>query len=64
MIINLFLIRQRAAGWETRILSTTYRALLREELGRALGRSGFGDIRWLEPSETGYFQQVVAARAG
>jgi hypothetical protein len=46
------------------MLSTTYRALLREELGRALGRSGFGDIRWLEPSETGYFQQVVAARAG
>ena len=39
-----------------------YRAVLREELTMALRDSGFGQVRWLMPQESGFYQPVVIAR--
>jgi glycine/sarcosine N-methyltransferase len=62
--ITLFLLVQRDRGWTPRVRTTTYRALLRDELTTALIASGFEDVNWIHPDESGYYQQIVTARAG
>lgn len=48
---------------ETKVFKGRYRALTRAALTRALEASGFADIDWLMPEDSGYYQPVVAARA-
>jgi glycine/sarcosine N-methyltransferase len=57
--INLFVLRRQEAGWHTTVVTTTYRALTRAELTKALQRAGFEDVQW---PDTGYYQPVVTAR--
>lgn len=61
--ISLFLLVQQERGWTTEVLTTTYRALLRSELTTALIAAGFEDVHWIHPDESGYYQQIVTARA-
>ena len=51
-----------AEEWTTRHLETRYRALRRSELEAVAREVGFRSIRWLEPSETGYYQPIMEAR--
>lgn len=61
---HILLLKQRGGpGWDAAVRTTTYRALRRAEFDSALAASGFGEIRWVFPDESGYYQPVVLARA-
>jgi glycine/sarcosine N-methyltransferase len=49
-------------GWIVKHFASRYRALQRAELNDALYASGFGEIHWLEPAETSFYQPMVLAR--
>jgi SAM-dependent methyltransferase len=63
--ISMFILRPAAgaAAWSATVRSVTYRALRRAELTAALEAGGFGQVRWLMPAESGYYQPVVRATA-
>jgi glycine/sarcosine N-methyltransferase len=61
---HLYITRESAAGWQTHHGASVYRAVLRDELTRILGGAGFLRVRWLLPSESGFFQPLVVAVAG
>lgn len=61
--INVFFLRRQGDAWTATVRTATYRALRRAELTAALETGGFGDVRWLVPEESGYYQPVVVARA-
>ena len=58
-----FIVYETQNGWETHHGSGEYRALRREELTEIIDQAGFDDVSWHGPSETGYREQVVTARA-
>lgn len=58
-----FIVRRHGEEWVTSSRTTRYRALLRSELSRLLSETGFSDIVWHQPEETGYYQPVVVARS-
>jgi glycine/sarcosine N-methyltransferase len=59
----LLIKRQDDPGWDAAVRTTTYRALRRAEFDSALAVSGFGDVRWVFPAESRFYQPVVLARA-
>ncbi|MFN8664864.1 MAG: class I SAM-dependent methyltransferase [Thermomicrobiales bacterium] len=61
--VHQFLLRNHDDQWRTEHVETRYRALLRADLDAALRLAGLGQISWLEPEESGYYQPVVTARA-
>jgi SAM-dependent methyltransferase len=63
-VFHLYITRQIETGWQTLHYAAPYRALLRDELTNALAQAGFVDIRWLDPSETGFYpaRTPLAAR--
>jgi SAM-dependent methyltransferase len=62
-IFHLYITRESTEGWQTFHTSARYRALRRDELTAALGHSGFRNVRWLLPAESGFFQPIVLADA-
>jgi glycine/sarcosine N-methyltransferase len=58
--INLFVLRRQEHDWHTTVVTTTYRALKRDELTEALRKAGFEAIEW---PETGYYHPIVTARS-
>jgi len=60
--LTMFRHRERDGEWSTAIGTTTYRALLRSDLERALTLAGFQNIRWHELEEIGHHQPLVTAR--
>lgn len=61
--LHQFVLREQPDGrWMARHLETRYRALRRHDLAAVAEAAGFGDVRWLEPSETGYYQPILIAR--
>lgn len=48
--------------WKTKHHNTPYRALLREEMNNVLSSTGFTDVEWHFPTDTGYYQPMVTAR--
>ena len=61
--IHLYVLHEQSAGkWRTSVHSTWYRALGRASFNEALLRAGFGDTRWHEPADSGYYQPIVTAR--
>lgn len=61
-LMHQFLIRQDGNGTETNHFQTKLRALQRDEVITALEETGYGDIRWHPPEESGYYQPIVTAR--
>jgi len=59
-----FIMAGSGRGWTIAERTTTLRALTRAAVADALGRAGFGDVAWLMPEETGFYQPIVAASAG
>jgi hypothetical protein len=60
--IHLFVLRDGGQGrWASRVWTTWYRALTRADLTAALERTGYADIRWHPPEESGYYQPMVSA---
>lgn len=60
--VNHFIVRPKGDQWVTTHQVTQYRALQREELSAILGNSGFSEIRWHMPDESGFYQPIVTAR--
>ena len=61
---HLYITRETANTWETVHASAVYRCVLRDEVTVALSHAGFTNVRWLFPSNSGFYQPVVVAEAG
>ena len=61
-VMHQFLIRQDGNGTQTHHFETKLRALQPDEVIAALEETGYGDIRWHPPEESGYYQPIVTAR--
>lgn len=59
---NQFIVQEMNGEWKTKHNSTPYRALLREEMNNVLRATGFMDVEWHFPADTGYYQPMVTAR--
>ena len=60
-VLHLYITMQSGPVWTTRHFTAEYRCLLRNELSTALNCAGFGEVRWLMPHESGYYQPIVLA---
>jgi glycine/sarcosine N-methyltransferase len=60
---HLYITRETPSGWSNFHGASVYRAVLREEITATLASSGFADIRWLFPNQSGFYQPVVIATA-
>jgi SAM-dependent methyltransferase len=64
LAITLFTLAESADGdWTVAAHETTSRALRRTVLTAALVRHGFDGVHWLMPTDSGYYQPIVAAVA-
>lgn len=59
---HLYITRTAQAEWRTFHLTSTYRAVLRSELGNILIEAGFSNVRWLLPAESGFYQPIFVAQ--
>lgn len=62
-IFHLYITRETSDGWQTIHASSPYRAVVRDELTAAMNQGGFEDFRWLFPSDSGFYQPIVLAKA-
>jgi glycine/sarcosine N-methyltransferase len=60
--LHLYITMQSEQMWTTHYFISEYRCLLRNELSSVLKSSGFGEVRWLMPAESGFYQPLVLAR--
>lgn len=58
---HLYITRNVESGWDTFHFTTTYRAVLRTELQKVLQKAGFAEVRWLLPSQSGFYQPMFVA---
>lgn len=58
---HLYITRSTESASQTFHFTSTYRAVLVSELGHILERAGFTDVRWLLPSESGFYQPIFIA---
>lgn len=58
---NLFILVPENGSWKVTTSSTTYRALRKNELTELLEKSGYKNVEWLEPQQSGYYQPIVTA---
>jgi SAM-dependent methyltransferase len=61
-VLHLYITVQSNREWRTHHFVSDYRCLLRSELSAVLSDAGFESVRWLMPSESGFYQPVVLAR--
>jgi glycine/sarcosine N-methyltransferase len=62
-IMHLYITTQSLEGWKTLHFVSEYHCLLRDRLSTVLKDAGFEDVRWLMPSESGFYQPIVLARS-
>ncbi len=60
---HLYITRETANTWDTVHASAVYRGVLRDEVAAALSHAGFAYVRWLFPSNSGFYQPIVVAEA-
>jgi glycine/sarcosine N-methyltransferase len=61
--LHLYITLEAERGWDVHHFVSHYNTLLREEASTVLQHSGFEDVHWLMPQESGYYQPLVMARA-
>jgi glycine/sarcosine N-methyltransferase len=59
--VHHYITVQATEGWAAHHFASEYRCVQRAEISTALDSSGFQNIRWLMPAESGYFQPIVIA---
>jgi SAM-dependent methyltransferase len=59
-----FFLREVEGAYQTTHHVSQLRALLREELGHILQDTGFAEVQWHMPPESGFYQPLVSARPG
>jgi len=62
-VLHLYITIQSDSGWRARHFISHYNCLLRQTLTSILSAAGFADIRWVPPSESGYYQPIVLAKS-
>lgn len=60
--LTFFTLRELNGSWTLSNREASYRAVRRQELTRLLEETGFSDIKWHMPDQSGYYQPVVTAR--
>jgi glycine/sarcosine N-methyltransferase len=60
--LHLFITTQSDQAWTTHHFVSEYRAVQSSEVSKALQSTGFQDVRWLMPAESGFYQPLVVAR--
>jgi glycine/sarcosine N-methyltransferase len=58
---HLYITRSAQLEWHTFHFTSTYRAVLRSQLGDILMQAGFTHVRWLLPSDSGFYQPIFIA---
>jgi SAM-dependent methyltransferase len=58
---HLYITRNAGSTWHTFHFTSTYRGVLRSELRDILVQGGFTNVRWLSPSESGFYQPIFIA---
>lgn len=61
--VHLYITRETPSGWDNFHGATVYRAVLRQEITAILASSGFENVRWLFPNQSGLYLPVVIATA-
>jgi len=59
---HLYITRSTESAWQTFHFTSTYRAVLRSELQHILEQAGFTNVRWLSPSDSGFYQPIFIAQ--
>jgi len=59
---HLYITRSEQSQWRTFHFTSTYRGVLRSELGNILTKAGFRKVRWLLPHESGFYQPIFIAQ--
>ncbi len=59
---HMYITREVEGGWKTHHVSAVYYCVQREEFSKMLEHEGFGEVRWLMPEESGYYQPIVMAK--
>ncbi|HYL92480.1 MAG TPA: class I SAM-dependent methyltransferase [Alphaproteobacteria bacterium] len=62
-VIHLYITRELKSGWESQHYVSNYRAILRDELSGILQAAGFTGCRWIFPTESGFYQPIILAKA-
>jgi len=62
-VLHLYITTQSDQSWKTHHFVSQYHCLMRDELSTVLREAGFGDVHWLMPSESGFYQPLVLARS-
>jgi SAM-dependent methyltransferase len=62
-VFHLYITRETANGWQTFHSTAGYRAMKRDKLTNAMKQAGFRNVRWLFPTESGFYQPIVLAQA-
>jgi SAM-dependent methyltransferase len=62
--VHLYITRETSTGWESRHFASVYRAVLREELAAVLRQASLGEVRWLMPADSGFYQPLLLAQQG
>jgi SAM-dependent methyltransferase len=62
IVVHLYITTRSERGWKAQHFVTEYRCLLRGELSSVLTDSGFAEVRWMIPAESGFYQPIVLAR--
>jgi glycine/sarcosine N-methyltransferase len=60
--LDHFMLFEEGVSWRVWHGEANYRAITRSELSGHLERTGFAEVRWRLPDESGFFQPVVTAR--
>jgi SAM-dependent methyltransferase len=60
--LHQYITEQSGPEWISHHFVSEYRCLLKNELAAALQSAGFEKVRWLTPTESGYYQPLVLAR--
>ena len=63
-VVHLYITAQSGKNWASHHFVSEYRCLLRSELASALACSGFEQVQWLMPEESGFYQPIVLAKIG
>lgn len=61
-VVHLYITMLSDGKWKALHFVSEYRSLLRVELTSVLESAGFEEIRWLMPTESGFYQPIVLAR--
>ena len=60
--VNHFTLKGLDDDFKTSVRKAEYKAYTRTEMSHIFAESGFKEVNWLMPSETGYYQPVFFAR--